>query len=204
MNYSDLFIYVAPYVGNCPRMVMEHHIRLATIDFCRRTHAWMDTLADIPTVNGTGNYALGLPTNTDLVRIFTVDIGTALDVPVLSEHKARLELSRQRTALFAWTPDLVSLSINPPSTVDGDVIKVQVSIKPSLASTSFPDVIGNHHGLDIAHGALASLLSMPKVDWRDTQEADRQLIQSNAAISKVARQKTKGYATQETRVTRFY
>lgn len=204
MNYEDLIPYVAPYVGNCPRNTLVHHIRLAVIEFCRRTHVWNEQLADISTINGTFNYSLGLPDGSELVKIFEADIGTVINALVLNAARAKRELARKSTSTFAWTPDMVSLSVNPPSSVDGDIISVEVSLKPSLASTSFPDEVGNQYGQDIGHGAAASLLRMPKVDWRDPQAAADENTLFEQAIARASRQRTKGFANGGGRAVRLY
>lgn len=58
MIWADFFPYVLPAVPNCPDPVLEHHVRLAAIEFCRRTLCWQQILDPIEGETGAVAYRL--------------------------------------------------------------------------------------------------------------------------------------------------
>ena len=61
MKWSDFSPYVLPHVIGCPDPTMEQHVRLAAIEFFRRTLSWREVLDSVLT-DGTERVELEAPT----------------------------------------------------------------------------------------------------------------------------------------------
>ena len=47
MKWEDFGPFVLPYVVGCPLPTMVHHVRLAAIEFCKRTKCWARNLEPV-------------------------------------------------------------------------------------------------------------------------------------------------------------
>lgn len=71
MTWDDFAPYVLPYAPGCPDATMEHHARLAAIDFCRHTHVWQQDLTQ-PAADGVSTDSLfALPTGSAVSKLLS-------------------------------------------------------------------------------------------------------------------------------------
>ncbi len=159
MLWSDFYPYVSPYVIDCPSPVLDQHIKLAAIEFCRRTSCWQKTL-DPSLSNGFNNLVeIDPDTSTQVIKIKAVAVDSIPWATVNSSNG--LELVRTGSQQkFCFTQDNKTLFVSPLQTVGIQII-VDAIISPSMTATGIDDVIGGEYASDIAHGAVASIMRVP-------------------------------------------
>lgn len=209
MTFDDFLPFIWPSCTTCPRDTVVHHTRLAAIDFCWRTHVWRE---DLDTLLGDGfsnDYALALDDQTEVAKLLAVtvkDSSTARPVEhtIVESIEGRSLMRSGCTDPVAWTNDRRTLFLLPTPR-QGAEIDVFAALKPSLSAFSFPAEVFAHHAQEIAHGALARILAMPKGDWTDTATAALELAAFNSAVSSAAIQTERGFARKaRTSASRFF
>lgn len=196
MSWSRFYPYVLPSVPTCPEPTADHHIRLAAIEFCDRTHVWAETLDTID-VDGSESYALNFDQEAELASLLEVKVG-ADEFTVVNRRDALKAVAAGDSCRIAWTDNRQDLWLHPRP-ASGQLI-VEVALKPSQAAEDFPDDVFAHHAEDISHGALARLHALPKQDWTDIGEADRQRALFERAIDSAGIHASTGYGTATLRV----
>lgn len=197
MTWDDFAPYVLPYAPGCPDAVMEHHVRQAAIEFCRSTFVWQANLAPITGDGASTVFALTMPTGALACKLLRVVINVAgyqpqsIDVvtPEIGAERIRDDDLRP----CAFTGDLSGLVVWPAQPATASIVPT-VALRPSQAAAVFPDVVFNQYVNDIAAGALAGLLSVPKQDWTDMQAAAIKASQFNSRKATVARIVERGAA----------
>ena len=203
MTYDDFLPYVHPSVTACPVDTVLHMTRLAAIEFCRRAHVWREDLDTLLADGFSTQYALALDDQVEVAKLLNVDVQDDLDtkpypVRVLEGIEGRKALRDGWTEPVAWTDSRRTLFLQPALRLDAR-IKVFVALKPSLTSFSFPDHVFAHHAEDIAQGAIARILRMPKVDWRDTELAADYEGRFKERIGTGSAQASRGFARRPRR-----
>ena len=197
MTWDDFAPYVLPYAPGCPDATMEHHVRQAAIEFCRATLVWQ---ADLTAIAGDGAstvFALTMPTGAAACKLLRVVINVTGYQPQLADvvtpdiGAERIRDGNLRPCAF--TGDLSGLVVFPAQPTTASIAPT-AALKPSQAAAVFPDDLFNQHANDIAAGALASLLSMPKQEWTDMQAAAIKASQFSSRKATVARIVERGAA----------
>lgn len=167
MTYEDFFKWVLPVAPTVPDPTAIDHIRNAAIEFCSRTRCWSEQL-DPVTADGSSEYALNIDQECEVSRLLEVRVDSD-DYPVRTARDARRLISDDPTERVAYTRNGRDLILNP-APASGSIV-VEADLRPSIESTEFPDDVFALYAQRIAHGALASLLAMPKKDWSDPELA---------------------------------
>lgn len=196
MTYDDFLPYVAPSVNACPTIVALHHIRLAAIDFCRRSLVWRERLDTLVADGFSTSYALPIDDQVEVAKLLDIEVK---DGPTSRPQEATLidsiagrDIVRHGcTELTAWTDNRRTLNVWPAPRSEAE-IDVLVALKPSLTSFSFSDEVFAQHAQDIAGGALSTLYAMPKCDWSDPGMAQVKKLAFDSRISTVAQAATRG------------
>lgn len=195
MIWADFFPYVLPAVRGCPEPVAEHHIRLAAIDFCRRTLCWQQLLDPIeqPAADGVATeFDLIAPPGAEVVRLLSVTVNG--EPVTLVEGSRGVQLVRRSSPEdFAFTRDRKMVYIHPAPPL-GASIEIEAALKPTLAAVEFPDDLFDHYAQDIARGAMATLMLLPKQDWTDLGLGAVHQESFDERISTVAAQVARGFA----------
>lgn len=208
MTYDDFLPFIAPSVSGCPRETVLHHARLAAIKFCADTCVWREHLDTLLADGFAQSFALPLDDQVELVKLLEVTVKDgpdtrAADARIIESIEGREQIRCGGTELTAWTDNRRDLFVNPVPRADGE-IDIYLALKPSLASFSFPDVIFAHHAQDIAAGALATLLEMPRCEWTGTTlEVLAQREKFEGSISETARMTERGFGRKRQRTPRF-
>lgn len=161
MKYSDLNLYVRPEVQGCPDFIIERAVRDAAIDFCKRTDVYIPEPEFITIIGGVNEYAVTLPSGTELNHIIDVfDDKTALQPISYNELLRRLgdETTRGQPKFYAQRDNTDFYLAPIPN--DNDTFRVVYSVKPTATSTSIPDTIGRENREALVHGALYRLQMM--------------------------------------------
>ena len=150
MKWSDFSPFVLPYVIGCPQPVMDQHVKLAAIDFFRRTLSYRQVLEPVVT-EGTALVPLEAPMDTQIIKIKSVTVGDS-DFPLV-EAAHGLELSRTNPGReFAFTQDGRTLVVYPIQLAGIEVI-AEVAVAPSITSNTLDDAL--------AHSTCRTLPTVP-------------------------------------------
>lgn len=197
MTWDDFAPFVLPYAPGCPDATAEHHLRQAAISFCRHTNVWQTTLAALTGDGVLTSFAMVLPTDAEASKLLGVAVtesGLAISdasLPVPSDGAQRIRDGSLH--LIAFTEDLRTLTVWPAQPVAASIVAT-AALKPSMTAATFPAVLFGHYAQDIANGALATILSMPKTEWTDMNAAAIKAAEFNARKATVARIVERGFS----------
>lgn len=154
MLWSDFEPYVHPFVIGCPEPVMTHHIRLAAIEFAKKTLCWNVWLEDA-TTDGTSYVELDPGTGNQIVKVKKVLINGLEWGVSETTHGISLEAAGDQTSRYCYTLDNKSLFINPiqPS---GVTVKTFAALTPTIKASKLDSAM-DEHIQDIADGAIARI-----------------------------------------------
>jgi hypothetical protein len=203
VTFEDFLPYVHPSVLACPVETVVHNVRLAAIEFCRRSCAWREDLDTVLADGFSTEFELALDDQVELVKLYAVRVN-GQEIDLCESIEGRRLIEDECSLPFAFTDSRKTLTIFPLLEAD-DQIDVTLALKPSMTAFSFPDELFAHHVGDIAEGALAKLMRMPRCDWTDAMLAidyERRFI---SATNRAGRQAARGYGRTKRRpTTRFF
>lgn len=167
MLLSDFDPYIAPYVIGCPQPTIHHHVRLAAIDFCRRTHCHIRTLEPVQGFDGT-TFELEPDKNMQIVKVLLVMVD-GRTWPMVTADKAYGLLSSDCTQDFCFTEDGQTINVHPkqPSTAK---LTVRAASAPSISATVISDDLKPYIE-DIANGAIARIMHLPSQPFSNPNSA---------------------------------
>lgn len=160
---------VLPDVLGCPEPTVDEHLRDAARRFCFKTGCWRADLDRILTRAGRADYDISYPDSADGVRLIGATLGghdiglEVADVSMARRREGRSGRDRLRTM------DLRTATLMPTPAIDGSELRIEAVLQPSQDAEGVPDNIGDLYRLEIATGALASLLMMNKQPWTNPQ-----------------------------------
>ncbi len=190
--WSDLFPYVLPYVIGCPDPTAEQHIKLAAIDFCRRTLCHRVTL-EPELCSGVSHDIELLPEQgTQIIKIKAVAVGGrefSLVDPVKGLSLARSEYPSD----FVFTQDNLTLQVYPLQ-VSGTPVVADVALAPAITAIGLSDALAAAHLQDIVHGAIASIKRIPGQSFSDLNGSTLHQGLFEARIKTVAAKVARGFA----------
>ena len=189
MKWSDFSPYVLPYVTGCPEPVLEQHVRLAAIEFFRRTLSWREVL-DAALTDCTERVELELPSGAQVIKIKSVEVA-GREIPLV-ETSHGLELSRSSPGSeFSFTLDGRVLLVYPLQAAGVPVV-VEAAFAPSIKSSTLDDAQAMQHMQDIAHGAVASIKRIPGQPFSDLAGSPVHQAMFEARVSTVAAKHSRG------------
>lgn len=189
MKWSDFGPYVLPHVFGCPDPTMEQHVRLAAIEFFRRTLSWREVLESVLT-DGTALVEVEAPSQAQVIKIKSVSVAGQETPLVETSHGMELASSSPGSE-FAFTHDGRTLSVYPVQS-PGVMVSADAALAPSITSTTLPDALAYQHMQDIAHGAIASLKRLPGQPFSDPNGAQDQQALFERRISTIAAKHSRG------------
>lgn len=201
MIWADFQPYVIPYVMGCPLPVMEHHARLAAIDFCRKTACMTATLDPEPTDGFTVYVLPQADSGLQILRLLSVMLD-GRRMPLVSTDHGRDLMSHGDGNEFAFAHDEATVVVNPRQDAGVQVV-VHAVLGPSFASTTVPDAL-LAHVQDIAHGAIASIQMVPGQTFTATDFAAAQRDLYQRRVSTVAASVSRGRAPAKMRSRATY
>ena len=160
---------VMPDVAGCPIRVAENAIRNAAIEFCNNSRVWRDSVTDVPIVQGTSEYTLVPPTDSEIISTYYAKFSDSnIPLPTIPEQhlaRGRQNPTQQKPKWFhAGSPPVIELFWVPDAAY---TLEVKAILKPTKASTLGPDFLYNDWLEEISHGAKARLKSMSGRIWSD-------------------------------------
>lgn len=188
---------------------VRFHVKLAAIDFCKRSWVWLVDQGPTPIVAGTAIYPWGapvaLPANTAVARVLQ-----AWNDGITLLPKTRNELSNLYGDYKAATgpviyfiqdlPSKLILVPNPTSASATTGITAKVAITPLRAATGLDSEIFDRYFDSIAKGAKARLLVMGKKPWTDVPRGQALQAEFEDAIASAKTDVIRSYASTRLRV----
>ena len=195
MTWDEFFPYVAPQCPGAPEPLLAQYVRAAAIEFCSRVGCWTRTLDPITITEATINYiVLPLDEGQEVARIEYCKVGE-LDYSVADRKTGLVRQRRGTGGRVAWTDNRQELNLYPTASV-GDVITLDVRLKPSEDATGMDDDVGLQHVRSIAHGALAELLDLSGVAWANPRKAATERGKFDDAMARAAFNEMRGHGTR--------
>ncbi len=191
--WSDLFPYVLPYVIGCPDPTAEQHIKLAAIDFCRRTLCHRVTLEPELCSGVSHDIELCPESGTQIIKIKAVAVGErefSLVDPVRGLSMARSEYPSD----FVFTQDNLTLQVYPLQ-VSGTPVVADVALAPAITATGLNAILAAAHLQDIVQGAIASIKRIPGQPFSDLNGSTLHQGLFEARIKTVAAKVARGFAS---------
>ena len=203
MNLEDLAPFVLEMAPSCPEPTMVHHLRQSAIKFCERTLAWQQDLTAIVSVAGDDSYPMVFPAGASLVKLmaFTVDGAEAF---VVTPEKGRRLAVNQSGRDVAWTDDRVNVRINPVPSQDGLSYVLKAALKPTQAATTIADSLGEHYAVELAAGALGTLLDLETMPWANPRMASAKRTFFEDRVGVISSQVSKGFSRGARQVRGFF
>ncbi len=195
MKYSDLSIYIRPEVQGAPEFLIERSVRDSAVEFCQRTDIYIPEPETLTIIKGVNEYAVTLPTGTELNHIIDVyNNKTPLQPTSYSELLMRLGDETERgTPKYYSQRDNADFYLAPIPDV-ADTLRVVYSVKPTSTSTSIPDTIGKENREAIVHGALYRLQMMSGQPFSNGGAAQMNNQLFEKAVGRATRQVKYGFS----------
>ena len=195
MKYSDFSAHIRPEVQGAPDFVIERAVRDSAIDFCSRTDIYMPEPEFLTVIAGLNEYAVSLPTGTELNHILDIFKDKSALSPI-SYNQLLLRLGDETTT---GSPQYYAQRDNAdfylaPIPASSDSIRVLYSVKPTSSSTSIPDTVGKEHRETISHGALYRLQMMSSQPWSNPNAAANNKQLFERGLGRVIRQVKYGFS----------
>lgn len=168
MNFDDFLPKVIPYVPGCPDAVAIEHIRESARDFCARTLLWEVQSEPVKTRAGIVMYPLDLDDQQERIKVMKAWLD-GHEIEVVDPQLGRA-MAHRGYGSFLYMDSPVDLVMYPAPTRAGQLIVVQMAVKPTLSADEWPDDFAEYM-TDIAYGAVATLCRLPKKTWSDRQMA---------------------------------
>lgn len=198
VSYDAFLEYVLPQVHGCPKAVARTAIRDAVIEFCEKSHLWVEPSELTNIYAGWARYAFDAREDDGIVT--TLNYAAVEDKPlqIVSEegldskmHWRKLE-SNTPTMIFMDTSSTVRL-VGVPTEDKEDALYLEVVLKPSRNSTECPQFIFEDWATYISHGALAILKAMAGRVWADPNLVSYHRNEFRAGISRAKSAAQKSY-----------
>lgn len=196
MQWSEFQPYVLPYVIGCPDPVLEHHARLASIEFCRRTGCLTQVLAPIATDGVSHAVALNPGAGLQVLKLKSVTVDAQPWTLATTEHGHELA-DAQRLDDFAFASGDAELQVHPLQAAGLDVV-ARVVLAPTMTAATCPDDLLPYLQ-DIAHGATASLMLIPAQTFTNPAHAQQEQAAFNARVATLAAKMARGNSSAKMR-----
>jgi hypothetical protein len=215
--FSSFMPSVLPYVYGCPDVAAEQALRLACIDFCKRTDIVQAVLAPVDVVLNGQDYPLTMPdTNMQLARVLGVSWQGKWLTPVDTDN-VQSDVALRGAAIgsatpvygdpgyyFQKTPDTSTVSLYPiPNTALTGGLLFRISTYPTIASTQVHDQLYNEWVEVIAAGALARLLATPGQPFTGNPEQQGHMFERGISRAKIQVAESKVQGALRVRPVRF-
>jgi hypothetical protein len=157
---------VAPFVMDCPQVIVINAIRNAAIEFCERTLIWQANIAAMDLAAGTAEYTVATPADTQLVEIMACYYNQVLLVPKDQDGLVRIfRLGDWRSVegppRYFTRPSSSVLQVVPtPVDAETGAVGVRAALAPTRTATGIDSEVYDDYLMAIAAGARAYLHSM--------------------------------------------
>jgi hypothetical protein len=170
-TWSDFYDLAAPDVPGCPLAAMDVALRLAAINFCEHSLAWVYDHPDIPVMPNIQSYAFAPPAGAVVHAIIRAEFdGRKIGFSPAEADRERSSW-RNRTGMPEYMGASTTSLILMPNPSTAGTLTMTVALKPSPDAIGIDDSIFDEYREVIVHGALARLMLSPKKPYTNTQLA---------------------------------
>lgn len=162
MNIDALYPYVLPHVLGCPSPVMEHHIRLAAIEFCNKTRWHEDECIAVNI--GTGSVLLQPDSHLEVANISKVYVD-GREFGNKTRQSGLGLLNAGSLEQFYCVVGDGELAVNPTPAADV-AVRVVATYRPTMAALVLDDALTEWRD-GIASGAVHRIAALPKQAFSD-------------------------------------
>lgn len=204
MLWREFSPYVLPYVIGCPIPVLEHHMRLAAIDWCRKTLSLQRDLDPVLADGTTHAVAITPPAGYTTIRALAVAVA-GKERELVTDRIGQQFSRTDHPGDFCFTRNNLTLEVYPLEVVGVDVV-VTAALMPSLGtSPGIDDDVALEYANDIALCAIASIKRLPIPELADPAGAIDHQTRYESRRSTVAAKVTRGLSAAKTRTpTKFF
>lgn len=206
---EPLEIYVTPSVPSAPPEEVTQSVRLAAIEFCRRTNVWSEQLPDLVTIADTETYDLDRPIESDVYKLLRVSVANVQwTLKTYEEGLAARHDQSAQVGDAAFVDPKSRLHLAPAPTVADQTISADAVLVPTATGSFLPALL-QPYAEDIAHGALMRLLRSRNTDWYDPAASEFSRALFERRISTLAIRVSRGTSSArigkgKPRPSRFY
>lgn len=168
LSWDALLPYVMPYCRGVPDQIALHHIRLSTIEFCRRTGILHDVQKYYLQAY-VNNYQLVTDPNYDIARVIRVTVDKRWNYAPLNSQPPQ---SIGAFMYYMISPTIMQLR-RPPAIDDPQGLEVETAVTPKQDSCVLDNYLYQQWAEGIAAGAIDRILSIPQTNWFDLRTAQK-------------------------------
>ncbi len=202
--WSAWYPFVLPLVIGCPDPTVDHALRQAAREFCRKSRAWLEPQDAFAAPGVTQRFDFDPPTMAEVIGVTRCTVAAA-DLAILSSA----DLPAGWPVKGGNDPDdaLIVISAEEymlyPAPAAGVVVLLELCVMPTMVATGIGDLVFQRYADTVAAGAIARLCAMPKTAWFDADQVilNRAVFERGIASaanevfrqSAPAKRKTKSY-----------
>ena len=171
-TWDQFWPFVLPEVIGCPNPTVNFALAQAAREFCQRTSAWREWSDTFTATGLVQRFDFDLPSQTELVAAKRCSVNGE-DVQVLGSLNLPPDWSQTGTTFCGEALIHISMAeyMLYPLPTAGDVVAIEVAVKPTLAATGVGDDVYTKYAETVAKGALYRLLSSTRKPWTDLASA---------------------------------
>lgn len=165
LKYADILPFILPDVTGCSEPLAEQAISETVMDFCARTSLWRAFLDPITVAPGRYEYDLDVPIGATLINIRTAVLNGKAIMPQHDDFVAEnypMWQTETGTPKFFFQSASETFNLVPcPNVSAANGLIIQVALKPSLSSRTFPEWIYAKYMTGLNAGIKARLMMKP-------------------------------------------
>lgn len=157
----DEFVpYVLPSVPEAPEEMVAHYVRMAAIDFCRKTHVVKATVT-FDLQKGVSDYCFDCIEGLKPFTLNSVCVGSS-KIPALRETPC----PGPRCAYgYSYNGEYDVLVFPAPKCDVPKGLSIEAVMQPDQDACELPRILYEQYAEALADGALHRMLSLPTSDW---------------------------------------
>jgi hypothetical protein len=198
-TWDKFFRDVMPDVPGCPDPIAEHAILRAAQEFFELTGVWRIWMDDTSTSLNNSEYDIGLPTNTELVRIERATLG-GREIEITTADCLPIDWKTNSASLAdcIHTVDRKTVMLLPaPKTIA--TMRIEVTLKPGSAALGIEDFLFDQYAEMIAIGAKARLMKQPGKPYTNANDSMILTAEFKQAMANVSIVVSRGFSSHRTR-----
>jgi len=161
-------------IKDAPLPLIEALLRLAAIDFCRRSNFWQHALTPVAVTAASFPYTIPAPAGSAVARVLSVAFsgGKPLDPSDIATEEAENEswlTDKGVPVRFVERPGGILNVV--PLPVESSDLKITVSLEPSQAAVDLPDLLCAKYREELKAGAVSRLCVLPGQRWTSGETA---------------------------------
>lgn len=165
-DIEDLLPNVLPYTPGCAEPTAVKHLRDAAERFCKRTRCWR--FIDKFQTRGDHHEIVAVPADASLFEVEWARFeGRELE-PITPQADTYHMQEGYTQPMYITQVNPTCLSIEPHAV---GLLEVSMFLFPAPTALELPDFLVTDYGLDLANGALATLLLLPNQPFTSPQLA---------------------------------